>query len=187
MSFCESKCEYGGYDNDIKKVKCKCEVKIPLMSEIKFNSNILKKKIDIKNALNLNVMKCFKTAFSTKGIKGNIGIYIILLFILTVSICLVLFLIKGFSIIKGYINAINSNNIIKEKYEQQSERNDGRNAKIIKKVKQNKIINISISLLNKNVIINNNNEGKANDEKNISKENKVDFPPKNVRKINKLI
>ena len=33
MSLCESKCEYGGYDADINKAKCECEVKIkiPLM------------------------------------------------------------------------------------------------------------------------------------------------------------
>ena len=106
MSLCESKCEYGGYDADIKKAKCECEVKIkiPLMSEITINSNILKKKIDIKNALNLKVMKCYKNSFSIKGLKGNIGSYIILSFILTVSICLFLFLIKGFSVAKGYIN-----------------------------------------------------------------------------------
>ena len=158
------------------------------------------KKNDIKNTLNINVMKCYKIAFSKKGLKGNIGNYIILSFILTVSICLVHFFKKGFSVIKGYINAINScknpnNNEIKERSEQQSERNDGRNAKIIKKVKnkkrkqkrkQNKINSISISLLNQCVMIKNNNEVKSNDEINKSKENKVDFPPKKVRKINKL-
>ena len=81
-------------------------------------------------SLNINVMKCYKIAFSEKGLKGNIGYYIILLFILTVSICLVHFLIKGFSVVKGYINVINScknpnNNEITERSKQQSERNDG--------------------------------------------------------------
>ena len=146
MSLCESKCEYGGYDADIKKAKCECEVKIkiPLMSEITINSNILKKKIDIKNALNIKVMKCYKNAFSAKGLKGNIGSYIILSFLVIVSICLVLFLLKGFSVIKGYINSINScknpnDNMVMERNEQQNERNDRRNAQInIKgKIKKN--------------------------------------------------
>ena len=63
------------------------------MSEITINSNILKKKIDITNALNIKIMKCYKNVFSTKGLKGNIGSYIILSFIVTVSICLILFFI----------------------------------------------------------------------------------------------
>ena len=131
MSLCESTCEYGGYDSGIKKANCECEVKIkiPLMSEITINSNILKKKIDIKNALNLKVMKCYKNAFSKKGLKGNIGSYVILSFILTISICLVLFIIKGFSLIKGYVNWVNSckNPNDNMKTEQQSEGNFGGN------------------------------------------------------------
>ena len=68
MSLCDSKCEYRGYDTDIKKAKCECEVKIkiPLMSEIIINSNILKKKINIKNTANIKIMKCYKVVFSKK-------------------------------------------------------------------------------------------------------------------------
>ena len=132
MSLCGTECEFGGYDSDIKKAKCECEI-------------IFNFKHYIKNTVNVNfkIMKCYKTAFSSKGLKGNIGNYIILSFILTISICLVRFLKKGFSIIKGYINEIDScknpnNNIITKKSEQQSESNDGGNAKIIKKVKRKK-------------------------------------------------
>ena len=39
-------------------------------------------------------------------------------------------------------------------------------------------------MLNPSAMINNNNEVKSNDENNESKENKVYFPPKKVRKIN---
>jgi len=201
MSLCESKCEYGGYDSDIKKAKCECEVKIKitLMSEITINSNILKKKIDIKNALNLKVMKCYKNVFSTKGLKGNIGSYIILSFIFTVSICLVLFLIKGFSVLKGFINSVNSrknpnDNMITERTEQQNEINGGGNTIKNKKTKkqkgkQNKTKSISINLLNSNIIINNEQEVKANNKKkkkNKSKRYKVEPPRKKVRKINKI-
>ena len=68
MSLCESKCEYRGYDTDIKKAKCECEIKlkIPLMSEISLNLNILKKIVDIKNSVNIKIMKCLKVAFSKK-------------------------------------------------------------------------------------------------------------------------
>ena len=92
-------------------------------------------------------MKCYKNAFSTKGLKVNIGSYIILSFIFTVSICLVLFLKKGFSVVKGYINLVNScknpnDNMITERSEQQSEGNGGLNAIINKKGKKKKEIKI---------------------------------------------
>ena len=167
------------------------------MSEITINSNILKKKINIKNALNLKVMKCYKNAFSTKGLKVNIGSYIILSFIFFVSIFLVLFLKKGFSVVKGYINLVNScknpnDNIITQRTEQQSEGNLGLNDIINKKGKKkkgnkNKMKNININLLNQNIIINNEQEVKTNNKKkNRSKRNKVEPPRKKVRKINKL-
>ena len=209
MSLCELKCQYGGYDDDIKKAKCECEIKIkiPLMSEITINSNILKKKIDITNALNFKIMKCYKNVFSTKGLKGNIGSFIILSFIITVSICLILFIIRGFSVLKKHIKVINScknpkNNMITERSIQQSGNNERGNDKIIKKDKktkkpknkgkkkkgkQNKIKNININLLNQKVIINNKQEVKANNKKkNRYKRNKVEPPRKKVKKINKL-
>ena len=110
MSLCESKYEYEGYDTDIKKAKCECEVKvkIPLISEIIINSNILKKKIDIKNAINFKIMKCYKITFSKKGLKSNIGSYIILSIIFIITVCLIIFLFKGFSKLKEVINTINS-------------------------------------------------------------------------------
>ena len=173
--------------------------KIPLKSEITINSNILKKKIDIKNGLNLKVMKCYKNVFSTKGLKGNIGSYIILSFIFTVLICLVLFLIKGFSVLKGFINSVNSrknpnDNMITERTEQQNEINGGGNTIKNKKTKkqkgkQNKTKSISINLLNSNIIINNEQEVKTNNKKKKkkkSKKNKVEPPRKKVRKRNKL-
>ena len=209
MSLCESNCKYRGYDEEIKKAKCECEVKteISLFSKIIEsikNLDILKIILDITNVLNLDVMKCYKNAFSAKYIKGNIGSHIILSFIVTISICLVHFLLKGFSIIKGYINSNNSfknpnDNMVTERNEQQqNERNDGENAQINikgkikkkkkkKKVKQKKIKNVNINLLNQNVITNNAQEVKANDDENNNrfKQNKVESPPKKKRKRNK--
>ena len=210
MSLCESKCEYGGYDSDINKAKCECEVKIkiPLMSEITIDSNIFKKKIDIKNALNIKIMKCYKTSFSKKGLKRNIGSYIILSFIFTVTICLFLFLFKGFSVLKQYINAINfckniNNNIITGNFEKKSGRNlrgkgkrkkKGKKRKRKQKRKQKKIkkhpdVKIKVEL-NSNVLINNNNEVKVIDKNNKSEPNRVEYPPKKNRKgfkINNII
>ena len=43
MSLCESNCEYDGYNSNIKKAICKCEIKlkIPIISEIKINKDRL--------------------------------------------------------------------------------------------------------------------------------------------------
>ena len=63
------------------KAKCEFEVKIkiPFMSEIVINKDLLRSKfIDIKNNINLNVMKCYYILFTSEGLKFNIGNYIIL-------------------------------------------------------------------------------------------------------------
>ena len=90
MTICETKCEYEGYEFDSKKVKCKCEVKIkiPLISEIEIYKNILLNKLDIKNSLNIKILRCYKLLFSKNGFKDNIGSYIIIsiIFISTIII-----------------------------------------------------------------------------------------------------
>ena len=52
------------------KTKCECEVKIkiPFISEIVINKDLLRSKfIDIKNNINLNVMKCYYILFTSEG------------------------------------------------------------------------------------------------------------------------
>ena len=81
LSICESNCDYERYNSNIGKAACECEVKIkiPLMSEIVFNKELLKSKfVDIKNIMNLNVMKCYNILFTSKGLLFNIGTYIFL-------------------------------------------------------------------------------------------------------------
>ena len=182
MSLCESKCEYGGYDIDIKKAKCECEVKvkIPLMSEIIVNSNILKNKIDIKNTMNIKIMKCYKFTFSKKGLINNIGSYIILSIIFIVTICLIISLRKGFSKLKHTINMIKSfkkfNNIEKSK------ETTGNNAKENEKKKGRKNIRIKEDHNLNWVNINNNIEAKSNNKNESSYINLNNFPPKKARK-----
>ena len=193
MSLCESKCEYGGYYSGIKKAKCECEVKIkiPLMSEITIDPNLLKKKLDIRNSLNIKLMKCYKTAFSKKGLLHNIGSYIILICILIVTVCLIIFLIKGFSRLKEYINAINSckntnfknDNIITENPEKNSEREGEGKRKNQNKIKKPQNIGINFEYNSNEIINNNSNEVKANDENNRSKQNIIKSPPKKIQTV----
>ena len=98
LSVCESKCEYQEYISEKKLVKCECEVKtnMLLFSEIMKNKDKLFEHFtDIKNIMNIKVMKCFRALFNIEGIKNNLGNYI-LLSIIFINTCLFFaFLIKG--------------------------------------------------------------------------------------------
>ena len=69
LSLCENNCNYKGYDNNTKKVLCECFIKIkfPLISEIVINKDrLLNNFKDIKNIININIMKCYYTLFTKK-------------------------------------------------------------------------------------------------------------------------
>ena len=109
MSLCESNCEYTGYKNTTKKAVCNCKVKknITLSSEIIIdNQDILNKFFDIRNRINLKVMKCFKLLFSKKGLISNIGSYVLLSILFTDIIIAILFAAKGFVILYNKIKFI---------------------------------------------------------------------------------
>jgi len=103
------------------------KIKIPFMSEIVFNKDLLKRKfVDIKNLINLNVMKCYSFLFTSEGLLFNIGSFILLAIIFLNIILLIVFIKKGYKnlfykiykIYKGSIalknkGQINNNNIIK--------------------------------------------------------------------------
>ena len=185
-SLCESKCEYEEYDTDIKKAKCECEVKIkiPLLSEITINSNILPENIDIKKALNVKIMKCYKVSLSKEGLKKNIGSYILLSIIFIVTICLIVFLSKGFSKLKNCINTIKSSQeIIKDtKTDSNNIIKDNKIHKHKKRKRHRKHANIKINVEYNSNVINYNNDNKTKLEN-----NKVDSPPKKrIRRKEKL-
>ena len=132
LSICELNCDYAGYDSNLEKVACECyvKIKIPFMSEIVFNKDLLKRKfVDIKNLINLNVMKCYSFLFTSEGLLFNIGSFILLAIIFLNIILLIVFIKKGYKnlfykiykiykIYKGSIalknkGPINNNNIIK--------------------------------------------------------------------------
>ena len=90
LSLCESGCNYTSYDSKNQKVVCNCMTKLdlPLIKDIKINKELLKKNfLDLKSLINLNVIKCFTELFTKKGLKKNIGSYIILsvIFIFIIS------------------------------------------------------------------------------------------------------
>ena len=186
MSLCEEDCDYSNYNSSTKKVSCQCFIKIelPIISEIKISKDKLRKNfVDIKNIVNLNVMKCYKLLFEKDGIIENIGFYILLIIIFIYTICSIYFCIKGYDILYNDVKKIN---IFKN------------SEKINKKKKNSQIIKKNKIKVNKKVIKKNNKKSKVNKQlkpiklkqnskspknKNIKKPNKVNI--NNIKKNNK--
>ena len=106
LTLCEENCKLIDYNYDNKKAKCSCDIKIkiPLLKDIKFNKDDLYKSFtDIKNIININVIKCFKYVFN-KSIKNNYGFYILLVIIILFFVCIFIFYKKSFYKIKNNIN-----------------------------------------------------------------------------------
>ena len=171
MSLCENDCLYNGYNNDTKKVQCKCNIKIkfPLVSEIVINKDkLLNNFINLKNTINIIIIKCYYTLFKKEGIIKNLGNYIIsIIIILTIIFCII-FRMKGYYKIKILVNYIIEN---KKVY-------DGN----IKDSIKNKNI---WSKIEKNKKIKNNYNGKQNNNK--SNKGKMIKLKKERNKINKKI
>ena len=161
MSICEVNCDLNGYNKTSKKASCECQVKIkmPLISDIVINKDILYKKLVFsKYIVNLKIMKCYKALFTKKGLIKNSGSYIILSIILIIIINLILFLVKGYDIlisqIKNYVSYKkkketkndNNNNNYKTKNNKKKKRKCSVNKMIIK----NNIKMVNINFKNDN-------------------------------------
>ena len=138
-SVCEKDCDYINYDDINKKVNCKCltKIKFPLIDEIKIDKDkFLSNFINIKETMNIYVMSCFKLLFSKKGIKNNIGSYI-LIFVIIIEISLTI-LFERF----GYLELIKKiNEILRKRREKEKfgrKRNDISNKKTNRQSLNNK-------------------------------------------------
>ena len=91
---CEDNCKFKEFKKDTNKALCSCNVKtnLNLFLEISKNKNLLLKSFNnIKNIINLNIMKCYYTLFTINGISKNISSYILLSIILFYFICIIIF------------------------------------------------------------------------------------------------
>jgi hypothetical protein len=152
MSLCESNCEYTNYNTTNKKVYCNCTAKGSISSiiDIKDNTDILLTCFtDLKNAVNLDIMKCYKKFLIKEGIIKNIGSYILLTVIFIHFISLFLFIIKGYRVI--YNIAINLSKTKEIKIDNKIKKSKIRNN--IKPIKKSS----PISIYHKEIKKNNNN------------------------------
>ena len=158
MSLCEENCDLVEYNYNTKKAKCSCDIKlsIPLIDDIKFNKDDLYKGfIDIKNNLNLNVMKCFKEVFNKKSLKSNYGFFIIMFIILLYFISLFIFYFKSYNELIAEINEIIlSLKTVKNEVNVKPKKLKGKKRKSIKKKKScsNNFEIVDIKNLNENAL-----------------------------------
>ena len=110
MTLCEENCKLISYNNETKKAKCSCDIKIRfpiLFDDITINKHDLYKSfIDIKNIANLHLMKCHDTVLKIDSLKNNSGFYIIFVIIILYFFCFVLFYSKYYFLLKTQIDKV---------------------------------------------------------------------------------
>jgi hypothetical protein len=111
MSLCSKGCKYEGYNSEIKKVICDCEIQNEFslslyLESIINNEELLDNFIDIKKTANLDIIKCYKTLFSKDGLIKNIGSYILFFFIFIFMIFSLIFCCKEYNSLKKKITEI---------------------------------------------------------------------------------
>ena len=112
MSLCENNCDNKGYNTNTKKVLCECNIKTNFMlisEEIIGGGGLLKTFKDVKNLINLNVMKCYYTLFTKEMIIKNIGNYVLSIIILFNIVLCIIFKVKGYYKLKNQIDVIIKN------------------------------------------------------------------------------
>ena len=86
MALCGDNCEFEEFYNLTQKVKCLCEPQynssLITLDKIINKQKLLNNFVDIDATTNLGVIKCYKNLLSFKGLKSNIGSYIIITIIL---------------------------------------------------------------------------------------------------------
>ena len=97
MSLCEENCDLENYDYNKKRAKCSCKVKTTVsINKIKLDGkNLLKNFIDVKNIMNIEIIKCYKIVFNKKILLNNLGCFIFVFIFLLYFICLHIFYCKS--------------------------------------------------------------------------------------------
>ena len=118
LSLCEENCELIDYDYIKEKAKCSCDIKTSIFSydDIKFNKNdFFKSFTDIKNIMNIEVMKCYIIVLKIKELKKNYGFFIVGFVVIFYFITFFIFITHSYDSykkeIKNIIVAIKFNEI----------------------------------------------------------------------------
>jgi len=102
ISFCEENCSYIHFNYYTSSVTCQCNIKedVNLNYSNFYYFNFSKVKTNYFEKYNFNAYKCYNQVFSITRLKGNIGSYIIISFLIIEII--LLFLFCGVGLIPSY-------------------------------------------------------------------------------------
>ena len=107
LTLCEDNCILIDYNYTTNRAKCNCKMKIklPIIDDIKFDKNkLLKSFTDVKGYFtNIDVVKCYNSVFKKKTIFKNIGFFISIFIFVLLVICIILFYVKFFKVLKKQI------------------------------------------------------------------------------------
>jgi len=139
---CQENCIFADYNDKIKKAKCICDFEEFQFSLSNMNFNMTKlynNFMNVKNYININILKCYKKLFTKKGIVYNYGSYSLMLIILMHFIFIIIFFVKhSYNKIQEKIKeiefAIRNWNSISE--EEQKDKKETKNSKINKTQKK---------------------------------------------------
>ena len=119
LTLCENNCTFIRYNSELKQALCECKtkLKINIISDLKINKEkLLEFFFNIKNFINLGIIKCYKLLITKKGMEKNIGSYVILSTMAIYIITLFIFTFKGYkSLISLVDDIIKTKRINKEK------------------------------------------------------------------------
>jgi len=196
ITLCDDNCEYKGFDTESRKAKCECNTKTETNSNFDANfspNEILEK---IQQLMNVKVFSCYKLVFSLKGLKNNLGSYI-LITILTLFITIMIInfitinnkitsiftiIISQYESMIQQFNEKKDEKDLKHKKIKNNEKVDNNNdeskniLKLKKKIKNNDNVNNPIKKNNKFNIYNNDNN-----QKNKIKNKKIKEKSENTR------
>ena len=201
-TICQEDCDFSEYDNNNQKAKCLCDVKESSNSiiDMKINKTKLYENfLNIKNFMNINILKCYKTLFTYEGLVYNIGSYITLSIILFHIICIFVFAINQVKIliikIRDILINIKNNQVVKldnkeENKEQKINNNQGNKDKInLSDERMTKKKNVLTKTINTDNIRLNKRKRKKNKRKNVPPKRKINIvnnfnSSENIYKVN---
>jgi len=162
LHICEDGCDYTGYNENSKKVKCSCFTKLtlPLFSDIKVDKKqLLSNFKDIRNIGNFKMLKCIKLFFNKNNIFKNLSNYIfVILFILSIiSVFIFAFYDykKMYRYIYSYSNEEKIDNKIFSENNMATDNNKNINDDKNSELNKNKIIKKNNKIIKKIIVIRN--------------------------------
>ena len=160
MTLCEDNCKFKEYDKVNKTARCSCAPKtfLSLINDIKLDKDKLMMNFkDIKNMINIDIIKCYKIVFTKANIKKNFGFFIIIFILLIDFICAFLFIFKFYDLL---INEINKMYLTRKKKIIKNTKNRNKNPKKNRGKRNNNKIKLEPNKRKKNIL----NKSKADEE-----------------------